>query len=91
MINLDMRVKANKDIDATDLDGEKVMMNLELGKYFALNQVGSRIWEMVESEITVKDIVETLLNEYDVDKETCEHSVSKYLEVLEKEELIEIY
>lgn len=89
-MTLDDKIRQSKEIDATELDGEKVMMNLELGKYFALNSVGSRIWDIIENEIQVKDIVETLLKEYKVDKKKCEESVINYLVLLENEKLIEV-
>lgn len=90
MIDLNLKVRQSKEIDATDLNGEKVMMNLDLGKYFALNSIGSRIWDLIENEVYVKDIVDTLLNEYDVDRAKCEESVKKYLGILKNENLIEV-
>lgn len=89
-MDLNIKVRQSKEIDATDLNGEKVMMNLDLGKYFALNSIGSRIWDIIEDEIYVKDIVDTLLNEYDVDEKKCQESVIKYLGILKNENLIEV-
>lgn len=90
MIDISTKVCQSKEIDDADLNGEKVMMNLNKGKYFALNLVGSRIWDLIKDEICVKDIVKILLVEYDVDKETCENNVLNYLGLLENEELITI-
>ena len=66
-INLDTIINKNLEIEDTDLDGEKVMMNLEKGEYFMMNEVGSRIWEIISKPINVKDIIETLRSEYEVD------------------------
>ena len=68
-INLDTIINKNLEIEDTDLDGEKVMMNLEKGEYFMMNEVGSRIWEIISKPINVKDIIETLRSEYEVDEE----------------------
>ena len=73
---------ALQDIDTTDIDGDKVMMDLEKGQYFALNSVGSRIWEEIQSPVKISDVVNTLLSEYDVDRETCEKSVIEFIEGL---------
>lgn len=43
-MDVNTKVCQSREIDSTDLNGEKVMMNLDKGKYFALNLVGSRIW-----------------------------------------------
>ena len=66
MINLDSVVSYRQDIDTTDIDGDKVMMDLEKGQYFALNSVASRIWEEIQTPVKVSEVVDTLLSEYDI-------------------------
>jgi hypothetical protein len=89
-INLTTVIRQSEDIDATDLNGDKVMMNLQKGKYFALNDVGSGIWDIISRPITVKDIIDTLLKEYEVDAAVCEETVMSFLEKLKDAELISI-
>lgn len=71
MINKDSIVCINKDIDATEFNDEKVMMNMDKGKYYALNEVGSRIWDLINSNTKVSEIVDALLKEYEVSEEDC--------------------
>jgi hypothetical protein len=89
-INLTTVIRQSEDIDATDLNGDKVMMNLQKGQYFALNGVGSRIWDIISRTVTVKDIINTLLKEYEVDAVVCEETVVSFLEKLKDAELISI-
>ena len=89
-INLDTVINKNLEIDDTDLDGEKVMMNLDKGQYFMMNEVGSRIWEMISEPINVKEIISTLRNEYEVDEETCKDTVIEFLGRLDNADLISI-
>ena len=89
-INLDTIINKNLEIEDTDLDGEKVMMNLEKGEYFMMNEVGSRIWEIISKPINVKDIIETLRSEYEVDEETCKCTVIDFLTGLDHAKLISI-
>ena len=88
MININSVVCVREDIDTTDLDGDKVMMDLEKGQYFALNSVASRIWEELENPVKVSNIVESLLKEYEVEKDTCEESVIEFIEGLNNAGLI---
>ena len=74
-ITIETLVSQNQDIDASDLDGEKVMMNLDKGEYFMMNEIGSRIWDIIENPVKVDEVVVTLLNEYEVDRGTCETTV----------------
>lgn len=89
-INLNSIILRNEDIDDTDLDGEKVMMNLDKGQYFMMNEVGSRIWEIVSEPKTVKEVMLALLNEYEVEREKCEKTVIEFLSELVKSDLIKV-
>lgn len=89
-INLDTVINKNLEIDDTDLDGEKVMMNLDKGEYFMMNEVGSRIWEIISEPINVKEIINTLRNEYEVDEETCKDTVIEFLGRLDNADIISI-
>lgn len=89
-INMDSIIVQKKDIDTTDIDGEKAMMNLNKGQYFMLNEVGSRIWEIINNECSVEEIIVNLMKEYEVDKETCEQSTFEFLGRLNNAELISV-
>jgi hypothetical protein len=67
------------DVLASDIDDEKVMMCLEKGKYYKLDPVGKRIWEMIEMPVKVSDLIDALLLKYEVDRETCEQDVLEFL------------
>ena len=47
--------------------GETVMLDLRSEKYFGLNSVGTRVWELLQETDDVARIRERLLTEYDVD------------------------
>lgn len=89
-LGLDSIVVQRFGIDTTDIDGEKAMMDIENGKYFILNSVGSSVWDFIVQPNSVKNIIFKLIEEYDVDNDTCEKSVFQLLERLKYEELINI-
>ena len=89
-VNIDSVITKNTEIDDTDLDGEKVMMNIDKGQYFMMNEVGSRIWELIEGNTPIVNIIEALTNEYDVDEETCENTVMEFLGRLKNADLIKV-
>ncbi len=82
------RVKMSKQLNVTDLAGEKVMVDFESGKYFLIKGVGNDIWDMIQEEITIGEIVDKLLQEYDVSQEECEASVYEFLGKLEELEFL---
>jgi hypothetical protein len=75
---------------ASDLDEKKVMMNIESGKYFGLDSVGSRIWVLLEKPHTVRELALDLLKEYDVEENTCLKDVLVFLNKLYDQGLIDI-
>lgn len=77
-------------LDTADLDGEAVMMDMDRGKYYNFNIVGSRIWQLIEKPISIREIVDELLNEFDIDQETCEAAVMKFVDRLVDDELVKI-
>lgn len=81
-------VVKNDNIDAVDIDGEIAMMNIEKGKYYGFNDVASCIWEIIDKPINVKQIIEKLLSEYDVEEEVCKTTVINFLSNLYSEDLI---
>ena len=89
-VNINSVITKNQEIDDTDLDGEKVMMNLDKGQYFMMNEVGSRIWEIISEPVNVKGIIDTLRSEYEVDEETCKDTVIEFLGRLDYADLISI-
>ena len=66
------------------------MMNLDKGEYFMMNEVGSRIWEIISEPVNVKGIIDTLRSEYEVDEETCKDTVVEFLGRLNNADLISI-
>lgn len=75
---------------AAEVDGTVVMMSLVRGKYFGLDAIGTRIWELIQTPVPVSRICETLLAEYDVDSSTCERDVVELLELMLEEDLVRV-
>ncbi len=90
MIELKSRIKRADGTIETEVDGSRVLMSIELGKYYGLNEVASTIWEKMENPLAVEDLINQLLEEYDIDERSCTEQVLKYLEDLEKNCLLSI-
>lgn len=79
ILNIFDVVSRKKGIDDTNIDDEKVMMDMDKGEYYVLNEVASKIWDMIDKPLSIKDIVDVLLEEYDVDRKVCNESVIQFL------------
>lgn len=90
VMNKETKIKLIKKIDVTDMAGDKVMIDFESGKYFLLRGTAVDIWDNIQSETTVGDLVNKLLSIYDVDEETCLLGTEKFLAQLEKANFISL-
>ncbi|MCR4318908.1 MAG: lasso peptide biosynthesis PqqD family chaperone [Candidatus Brocadiaceae bacterium] len=87
---LDSTIVRSSDQVSTDLGGEVVILGLQSQEYFGLEDVGVRIWEIIQEPKTVKEILDTLLNDYDVEPKRCESDLLAVLQEMTDEGLIEI-
>ena len=74
-ISIDTKISSAKQILSSDIGDEMVMMDINLGKYFSLKGPSGRVWELIDKETTVQSILETLLEEYDVEAKQCEEEL----------------
>jgi len=84
------KVVVIKDILSTDLSGEAAILNLKNGIYYGLDPIGARIWNLVQRPTTFTEIRDTILDEYDVEREKCESDILLLLGQLAAEGLIEV-
>lgn len=73
-----------------DMGGESIILNLKSGIYFSLDEVGARIWSLIEQPMSVTDIRDAILSEYDVRAEVCERDIRTFIEGMDAAGLIEL-
>ena len=72
-------VERNEAIVFTEIDGAVVMMDVDEGRYFELDEIGGRIWALIESGASVATICEALLTEYEVAADVCQRDVLEFV------------
>ena len=72
-----------------DLGGEAVILSLKTGKYYGLNSLGARIWELLQTPQSTAAIEATILSEFDVEADECSTEVRSFIDLLRSEGLIE--
>ena len=55
----------------------------DLESIFTLNDVGARIWDLLDGDRSVEEIIEVIATEYAVDRETAAGDVAGFLDQLE--------
>ena len=82
-------VQTQGNMTANISETEAVVLGANRKNYYGVNEVGTRIWQMLESPINADGIVATLLDEYEVEQEECLQSVLAILNDLLEEQLIQ--
>lgn len=72
------------------VDGELVMLDRRSSRYFGLDPIGHRIWELLEEPRSVESLCTALQSQFDVSPETCQADVLRFLEQLEQAELLDV-
>jgi hypothetical protein len=79
----------SRDVLFQEVSGETVLLDLESEQYFGLDAVGTRIWSLLKEGRAVREMVETLLAEYEVEREQLAGDVRELLAALLDAGLIE--
>ena len=83
-------VSRNEAIVFTDLGDTIVMMDVDEGKYYELDQIGARIWSLLETGRSVADLCDALSTEFDVDPDTCLRDTLEFLQTAGTMQIVHI-
>lgn len=76
------------DVLDTEIDNDLVLLDIVNSKYYGMQEVGLRIWQLLEVPSSMDAICAALLEEYDVDEATCRQDVMDFMQKLSEAELI---
>lgn len=88
LIKINSVVQRNPKLISNQMDGEIVMMSIDNGEYYGLDEIGSRIWELMENPTEVRSIVNDLMAEFDVSFDECAKDTIEFLEDLMSKDLV---
>ena len=86
--NRKQTIEISPDVLFQEVGGETVLLDLESEHYFGLDAVGTRIWGLIGEGASVDAMVDTLLQEYEVERATLEADVAELLSRLAEAGLI---
>jgi len=69
---------------------ESVLLNLDSERYFGLDPVGTRMWEVLGTNGTVESAYDALLAEFDVEPEQLRRDLYELIEKLREHGLLEV-
>lgn len=82
------RLRRRERVLSQSADGSLVLLDVDGGEYFALEEVAARVWDLCDGDRTVSAVVETVATEYDASPEAVEADVLAFLEEMIQENLL---
>lgn len=79
MISLSDRVTISKDVIFQELSGEAVLLDLARETYFGLDQVGTMIWQALDTGGVLQSAQTAILSQYDVEPTRLEHDILEFV------------
>lgn len=84
------RLKANPKHVQSAVRDEAVVLLIGKGEYYGLNAVGVRVWEILKTEHRFADLVDRIVSEYDVDRDTAVRDLTAIVSDLAGYGLVEL-
>ena len=79
---MNQKYQLSPDVLSQEVHGETVLLDLAGETYFGLNEVGTRIWQLLKQDHGFEDMLEVLEQEFDVSRERLQADVAQLMEDL---------
>jgi hypothetical protein len=90
-LSLDTRIAASPRQVSCDVADETVLLSLDNGEYFGLNEVGASIWRLIQEPRSVGEVRDALLSMYDgIAADDCLAHVLAFVQELHGLGLVEL-
>lgn len=88
---LNARIKLKEEVFFEELDDQAVILNVQTSTYFGLNEVGTRMWNLLSEHKHVRIVYNKLIEEYDVTVERLAEDLQIFINHLQSKQLIDVY
>jgi len=88
------QIRVHSDVVWRDVDGEIVLLNVVTGQYFGLDEVGSRVWMLLQQDgeagTPIGTLQDRVLAEFDVDGSTAHDDLTSLIGQLLEQQLVTV-
>ncbi len=83
-----MKVTIPDSVLSTELQNEGVLLNLETGEYFGLDEVGMEMWKILRANGDVDEARAALLEQFDVTDDVLARDLREFIATLAQRKLV---
>ncbi|MEN2978574.1 PqqD family protein [Tistrella bauzanensis] len=89
-ITLADTITRNDDLMIAEIDGEVVLMHIDLGNYYGLDEIGSDIWTRLDAPQGVAALRDALIADYEGDAAQIEADLIELLDRMAEHDLVRV-
>lgn len=90
MLTLDADLHIPAHVSFSIVGQDAFLLNTQTNKYFSLEEVGARLWELLNDGQSLRDGYQVILGEYEIDPAQLEQDLLEFLNHLLENGLVEI-
>jgi hypothetical protein len=90
VLTLDSAVHIPAHVSFSVVDQDAFLLNTRTNQYYALEEVGARLWELLNAGQSLRDGYNVILGEYEIDPAQLEQDLLELLNHLLENGLVEI-
>lgn len=90
MMDTNTILTRNEEVMSAPVDREIVFLNQSTDSYVALDEVGRRIWELLEQPRSLGELIDLLCAEFDGTRDTITTDVVSFLRELDEEGIVKV-
>jgi ornithine carbamoyltransferase len=89
-MDLNQKVTFADTVFAQEVDGEMVLLDMNSENYFGLDAVGTDIWQAMQEKETLQEVLEVLLEQYEVEEDVLKKDLLTFVDKLQESGLVEV-
>lgn len=87
-MNKNQSITVSTEVLSQEVSGETVLLDMQSESYFGLDEVGTRIWQLLQEKDDLQAVFDAILGEYDVEADQLESDLKELLSGLEEAGLV---
>ena len=87
-MDVSTKLKRAEKVTFEKVADEAILIHLDTGTYFSLNNIGTEFWELFDGEKTLQELAESVAKKYEVESEMVIADLLDLVEKLAKDDLL---
>ena len=87
-MNLNQTVTISDQVVFQEVSGETVILDLDSESYFGLDEVGTRVWQLIAEDQPLQTVFAALLNEFEVEESALKDDLDDLFTELQAQGLV---